>query len=196
MKQTEAISEAELISGVKRGDKRAFRILYEEYTPRIFQFSLSYLKSEADAEELVQEVFIKLWDNREVLDSTRNIKAYIFKIAVNCIYHFIRKKNIEGAYIDYARLNYKMDTNYTWHSLIFEEMMDRLHQIVGQLPEQQQKIFYLSKEKGMSNENIARELNLSKRTVENHLYRAMSILKKHFNKDSLFTLLFFFLYCG
>lgn len=168
----------ELINQIKKGQKDAFRKLYDEYAPRIFQFALSYLKRETEAEELVQEVFIKIWEKKENLDDTKNLKSYIFKIAVNTIYQYIRRKNIENAYKDYIKNHVRSDDNNTWQNVIYNEMLDKLESILNELPEQQKRIFYLSKDKGLSNKEIAKKLNLSKRTVENHLYRAIFMIKK------------------
>ena len=196
MKLFENISDAELARKIKAGEKNAYQELFERYAPRIFQFSLSYLKSQADAEELVQDVFLKIWEKREILDQSKNIKSFIFKVAVNTIYDFIRHKNIENAYNDFARANFETTSNNTWHTVIFDEMQENLQKLVAQLPGQQQKIFQLSKEEGLTSEEIAVKLNLSKRTVENHLFRAVSFLKEHFKRDSFISVLFFYLICG
>ncbi|MCE4563344.1 RNA polymerase sigma-70 factor [Maribellus sp. CM-23] len=196
MNQLGEINDQELVLLIKRADKKAFQKLFEKYALRIYHFSFSYLKNENDAEELVQNVFLKIWDKREFIDTSQNIKAFIFKIAVNTIYDFIRHKNIEHAFQDYARLNYKTSDNFTWHSVIFEEMQGTLNNLVARLPDQQQTIFRLSKQEGLTNDEIAEKLNLSKRTVENHLYRALSFLKKHFKDESFLALLFFYLICG
>jgi RNA polymerase sigma-70 factor (ECF subfamily) len=189
-------SDSELAQKIRNSEKAAFQELFERYAPRIYQFSVSYLKNNPDAEELVQEVFLKIWEKRETLDQSKNIKAYIFKIAVNAIYDFIRKKNIEAVFADFARANFERTTDITWHSVIFEEMTTRLTRLIARLPEQQRNVFYLSKDEGLSNDEIAEKLNLSKRTVENHLYRAVSFLKEHFKNDSLGAVLFFYLCCG
>jgi RNA polymerase sigma-70 factor (ECF subfamily) len=196
LNQFRNISDNDLAHRIKRDEKDAFRELFERYAPKIYRFSISYLKNENDSEELVQNVFFKIWEKRGLLDTSQNVKAFIFKIAVNSIYDFIRRKNIEHAFEDYARLNYTANENYTWHSVIFEDMKQNLQHLVSQLPEQQQKIFQLSKLEGLTNDEIAQKLNLSKRTVENHLYRALSFLKKHFKSESLIALLFFYLFCG
>lgn len=180
---------------LRAGSKVAFRELFEMYGAQIFNFSLSYLQNESDAEDLLQDVFLKVWEKRKMLDSSQNIKAYIFKIAVNSIYDFIRHKNIENAYTDYARLNYKADANYTWHTLIFNEMLESLNKLVAQMPEQCRRVFHLSKRKGLTNDEIAKKLNISKRTVENQLYRAISFLKEHLESESMVALLFFYLFC-
>lgn len=196
MNQSGDIEDKRLAQGIKCGEKLAFKQLYEKYAPRIYRFSHSYLKNECDSEELVQNVFVKIWEKRCTLDTSQNIKAFVFKIAVNTIYDFIRRKNIEHAFADYARLNYKADENFTWHTVIYDEMVQKLQGLIAQLPKQQQKIVQLSKMEGLANEEIANRLQLSKRTVENHLYRALSFLKKHLKGDSLLALLFYCLVYG
>ena len=196
MKQYISLSDKELAHSIKQDEKDAFRELYDRYSPRIFRFAQSYLKNNDDSEELVQNTFLKIWENREILNTEKNIKAFIFKIAVNTIYDFIRRKNIEQAYVDYQKLNFSPDENYTWHSVIYEEMLQNLQELMKQMPEQQRAIFQLSKIDGLSNDEIAQKLNLSKRTVENHLYRAISYLKTNFQDKSIVMLLFFYLICS
>lgn len=195
MINSKKISDAELVHLIKHGEQEAFRELFEKYAPKIYQFSLSYLKNEEDAKGLTQDVFIKVWEKREILDASQNIKAYIFKIAVNTIYDFIRHKNIENAFNDFARINFDIHSNNTWDTIIFEEMKSTLNKLVAQLPEQRRRIFNLSKRKGLSNDEIAQKLNISKRTVENQLYRALTFLKEHLKKDSIIALLFFYIVC-
>lgn len=189
-------SDFELGSLIQKGIKAAFQEFYERYAPRIYQFSLTYLKNDLDAEGLVQDVFLKIWEKREKLDSTKNIKSFIFKIAVNSIYDLIRRRNIEHAFHDFTSVQENSHANTTWHTVIWEEMQINLDELIKQMPEQRRKIFRMSREKGLSNDEIAKELNLSKRTVENQLYRAIAFLKKHLNTNSLFALLFFYLWCG
>ncbi len=196
MKLFENISDSELARKISIGQKPAYQELFERYAQRIYKFSYTYLKNKGDAEELVQDVFLKIWEKREMLDHTKNIKSFIFKIAVNTIYDFIRRKNIENAFNDFSKTNFKAETDNTWHTVIFEDMQQNLQSLILQLPEQQQKIFQLSKMEGLTNDEIAANLNLSKRTVENHLYRAISFLKEHFRDESLIALFFFYIYCG
>jgi RNA polymerase sigma-70 factor (family 1) len=189
-------SDARLTFLIKTGVKSAFQELFERYAPRIYSFSFSYLKNAQDSEELVQDVFLKIWEKRDSLDKTKNTKAFIFKVAVNTIYDFIRRKNIESAYQEFAAANFEQQPDSTWHQVIFDEMIVNLDILVKQMPAERQKIFRLSREEGMTNDEIASKLNLSKRTVENQLYRAIAFLKKHFRTDSLFAALFIYLWCG
>lgn len=176
---------------IKLGEKKAFQKLFNMYAPKIYSFSLSYLKNKLDAEELVQDVFLKVWEKRESLDISQDLKAYLFKVAINAIYDFIRHKNVETAYQNFAAANTDRKSNSTWHTIVYNEIRKKYSQLVEQFPEQQKKIYRLSKEEGLSNDEIAHKLNLSKRTVENHLYRAVLILKQHFNSKSTVIILLF-----
>lgn len=194
MTQQKKRDDADLAHRIKFGNKEAYQELFERYAPKIYHFSLAYLKNDADAEELVQDVFLKVWEKREILDTAQNIKAYIFKIAINTIYDFIRRKNIEKAFNDFAKENYEINSNSTWNTIVFDEMQATLKELVSQMPEQRRKVYQLSKEKGLSNDEIAQKLELSKRTVENQLYRAVAFLKAQLKNDSVLALLFFYLW--
>ena len=188
--------EREVIEQIRDGSKDAFRLMFDEVGPKIYAFALSYLKNEFEAEELLQEVFLKLWEVRSSLDSSRNLKSFLFKICTNLIYDFIRRKNIEQVYLDYSEKNNPSSGDNTWHEVIYNDMLNNLQQLIAAMPEQRQRIFRMSKEDGLSNEEIADRLNLSKRTVENQLYRAVSFLKDKINTSSIPALFFFFLHCN
>ncbi|MCK9413810.1 MAG: RNA polymerase sigma-70 factor [Prolixibacteraceae bacterium] len=180
---------------LKTGSKEAFHLLFDAYAPKIHAFALSYLKNESDADELLQELFLKLWEMRASLDSSKNIKSFLFKVCINLIYDMIRRKNIEQAYLNFSIKNIQTNNDSTWHEVIYNDMLVNLNLLVATMPYQRQRIFKLSKEDGLSNEEIALELGLSKRTVENQLYRAVSFLKEKLGRGSLPGLLFFFLNC-
>lgn len=192
----ESVERQELIvEQLKEGSKEAFRLLFDSYGPKIHAFAISYLKNESEAEELLQDVFLKLWELRSGLDSSKNIKSFLFKICINLIYDLMRRKNIEQAYLYYSGQNHSSCGENTWHEVIYQDMLSNLSKLVASMPEQRQRIFRLSKEDGLSNDEIASRLQLSKRTVENQLYRAVSFLKDKIGNGSIPALLFFFLHC-
>ena len=195
MNYNQHTKDTDLAHRIKYGEKDAYRELYERYAPKIYQFSLSYLNKE-DAEGLVQDVFLKIWEKREILDAAKNIKAYIFKIAVNTIYDFIRRKNIENAFNEFAKVNSGSNSNTTWDTVIYDEMKTTLDDLISKMPEQRRRVFLLSKKKGLSNDEIAKKMELSKRTVENQLYRAIIFLKEQLKNHSVIALLLFYITYG
>jgi RNA polymerase sigma-70 factor (ECF subfamily) len=185
-----------IVSELKAGSKNAFHLLFNMYAPKIHSFAFSYLKNKDDAEELLQEIFLKLWEIRSTLDDEKNIKSLLFKICINLIYDFIRRKNIEKAYLVFAGHNDLSIADSTWHEVVYHDMLLNLNKLVETMPEQRKLIFRLSKEEGLTNDEIAARLQLSKRTVENQLYRAISFLRERIGQSSLPILLFFFLQCN
>ncbi|MEI6276899.1 MAG: RNA polymerase sigma-70 factor [Prolixibacteraceae bacterium] len=185
-----------IVAELRDGSKEAFQTLFGIYAPKIYAFVLSYLKNIEDAEEILQEIFLRLWEKRATLDDSKNIKSLLFKIGINLIYDFLKRKNIQQAYLAFSVQNDRTDADSTLDEVIYNDMVMNLNQLVGSMPSQRQRIFRLSREDGLSNEEIARELHLSKRTVENQMYRAVSYLKKRIGLSSLPALLFFVLHCN
>ena len=194
MRISPEIQDQELIPLLREGSKDAFHILYNRYGAKIQRFALGFLKSEQDAEELVQDVFLKLWTKRDFLNVSGNIRAYLYKVAVNSIYDFIRRKNLELAFQEFVNGQPDEDDS-TWDEVVYNDLVAQLNQWMAQMPEQRRKIFKMSKEKGLSNDEIAELLGLSKRTVENQIYRATAFLKDKLKGNSVLSLLFFYLFC-
>ena len=185
-----------IVAELRDGSREAFHSLFVIYAPKIYSFALSYLRNMEDAEELLQEIFLKLWEKRATLDDSKNIKSLLFKICINLIYDFLKRKNIERKYLSFSAQNELRNVDSTWDEVVYNDMLVNLGKLVENMPDQRQRIFRLSKEEGLSNEEIALKLNLSKRTVENQLYRAVSYLKERIGQSSLTLLLFFVLHCN
>ncbi|MGV8096859.1 MAG: RNA polymerase sigma-70 factor [Mangrovibacterium sp.] len=194
MRIASEIDDQKLSRLLGEGSKEAFHLLYLRYGLKIRKFARSYLKQEQDSEELVQDVFLKLWDKKEMLNSSGNLRAFIYKIAVNSIYDFIRRKNMEQVFLDYSKSG-TQESDQTWNEVVFNDMLFHVTQLIEKMPDQRRKIFVMSKKEGLSNDEIAAALHLSKRTVENQLYRATSFLKKNMSLNSVASVLFFYLFC-
>lgn len=178
---------------LKDGSQLAFKQLFDRYTPRIYRFAISYLKSDVDAEELVQDVFLKLWEKKETLDEFQNIRAYIFKIAINSIYNLSKRKNYKQVYNEFVKNNFTQGNEFTWNEVVYNELVDSLNLHIDKMPAQRRDIFLMSRKDGLSNQEIAKNLSISLRTVENQIYRAVSYLREQLKPNSVFLLLLFFL---
>ena len=147
------------------------------------------LGNNVEAEELVQSVFINVWENRESLDATNSVKNYIYKAAVNYICNFLRKQAIRARFIESEINKGEIHSNLTYEQVYFHDTERTINSIVETLPSQQQKIFQLSRNKGLTNKEIAKKLDLSVRTIENQKYRALTIIKKALKGGILLVLL-------
>jgi RNA polymerase sigma-70 factor (family 1) len=176
-----------LVIRIRNDSRDAFRLLYDRYNKKIYFFSLRYLGNAEEAEELVQSVFISIWEHRKSLDESMAVRSYIYRSAVNYIYNYLKKKAIRTRFIEEELEKDEVLSNQTWDLVLFHDLEKSLNLIIKELPPQQQKIFRLSRFDGLSHDKIATQLHLSVRTVENQIHRALSIIKNKL-KDSIYFL--------
>jgi RNA polymerase sigma-70 factor (family 1) len=172
--------EYRLVFALKNGSVKAFENLFSIYGNRVYLFSYGYLKSKEDSEEVVQEVFLRIWKNRKSLRSDLSFRSYLFKIAYHLIIgHFQKIHNLEV-----------LGNHLESQSLISEENLEdcidcrdalyRVDHFIDNLPPRQREVLIKRKKEGLPVKEIARQLNLSTKTVENHLTTAMKSLKLRF----------------
>ena len=176
-----------LIINVKKGDLEAFHLLYSKYRNKVFFFSWSYLKSKDKAEDIVQDVFARVWEKRDHLDERFSLNNYIFTITRNIVLNQIRGLKYDIVY----RKNYlsrstgsEYHENSTLDSVIFNDLIYFMKNEIEKLPPGMKRIYKLSRLQFLSNEEIACSQNLSIRTVENQIYRAVSKLKNKLIEES------------
>ena len=185
--------EHNLIKSLIKGDVFSFEEVFKKYNKKIYHFSLKYLKNKEDAEGVVQEVFLSLWQNKERLKKESNLNAYLFTITFNAIRKRFRKLSREKQHLDeYGRIMKETDREIRQDE--FFDLAEKANHIIAKLPPQQKKVFLLKKEKGYSTREIADELNLTSKTIENHLNRARNFIRKAMTEEGLLTLLFFVLF--
>lgn len=168
---------------IKNDDLDAFETLFNRYKKRLYFFSLRYLSDHAEAEDVVQTVFISLWEHRKSLDESRSVKSYIYKSAVNLIYNFLKKEAIRRKYLDSELRNFEKSANQTYDKIFSDDLEKRINIILSSLPPQQHKIFTMSRTDGYSIETISKNLGVSVRTVENQIYRASKLIKESLKSD-------------
>ncbi len=180
MRAEEYIDE-NLIARFRNGDMEAFREIYDAFCEPLYRFAHSYLKDSFEAEEIVQDVFLKVWEKRAEVDEHKSFKSYLYRITVNKVFNELKHRVVKQKYEQHA-VNFDHETGETPESSIqFQELNKKLEHLLTQLPEQQRNIFIMSRWKGLSNAEIAENLHLSVRTVENQIYRAAKFIKLHLN---------------
>ena len=185
-------NESLLIRNLSKGNLLAFNTLYNWYSKRLYRFTLGYLKSEAEAEELVQEVFTIIWEKRTGLKDELSFKSFLFTIAFNLIRKHFRTKAYLSEYFKTSK-NDDLD-NQTSQKITYDSLYQYLNVLVNQLPGRRKEIFIKSRFEGLSTKEIAEELNISHKTVENQLTDALKFLRTHLSGESISVILFFMLY--
>ncbi|HBC78774.1 MAG TPA: hypothetical protein DCZ51_09090 [Bacteroidales bacterium] len=171
-----------ITSRIKKGDREAFSIFFNKYRSRVYYFSLKYLGEPDEAEELVQSVFVSIWEHRRLIDKNKSLKNYLYRSVVNSIYNFLKKKAIRRAYI-IDELKKPEGTLDPYEKIFSKDFEERFDQIIYTLPLQQQMIMNYRRHQGLSIKEIAQKLNISERTVENQIYRVNILLKSNFRSE-------------
>ncbi|GHT30781.1 RNA polymerase sigma-70 factor [Bacteroidia bacterium] len=175
----------ETIEALKRGEHKAFDAVFVAYFEKVKRFITGIIKSESEAEELAQDVFVKLWENHESLDTRYSFNSFIYTVARNTTCNFLKHKLIQTPYMEEP---VQTEVYASPEELMFAKEIELLIEMaLCQMPEQRRAIYQLSRNKGLTNEEIASLLNLSKKTVENNI----SLVLKEIRKIISLSLLFF-----
>ncbi|CAL1516465.1 RNA polymerase sigma-70 factor [Chitinophaga sp. MM2321] len=174
-------TDIELLQLLKAGRESAFTEIYHRYWDRLFAIAVARIQDPDEAEEIVQEIFVSLWRRREELEITSGLSVYL---AVSVKYRVIKilaKLHQQRKYKDSLdAMTLVDDSTQEW--LEFEELKERLSKLVADLPEKCQLVYRYSREKGYTQKQIAEELNISEKTVEAHLSKAMKTLRAGLNQ--------------
>ena len=176
-----------LVNELKRGNKLAFSHLYRMHYAKIYAFLRTLLNDEFLAEEISQDVFFRLWVNRESLDSqVQSLEPYLFTLARNTVHNFHKRKAVEANYLKTLE---ETTANSVEDNIYYQELLILINSAIDAMPPQQQKIFRLSREQGLQNTEIAERLHISKRTVEKHISNSLQDLRKVITKNYIFLIL-------
>ena len=178
-----------LVRELKDGSEKAFQKIYEHYLNDIFSYSLALVRSEEAAEEIVQEVFLRLWLNAETLVLELSLRSYLFTIARNLSFDFLRKaansrKLREEIFYSGSALH-----DRTQEELIHAEYDLLRKKAIETLPPKRRRIYTLSREEGMSYEDISRELGISISTVKTQMSKALQSMKEYLQLNTDLTFL-------
>ena len=187
---TELGNDNNLVQLLQKGNVAAFDSLFEVYSPKLFGFALKYFKNETDAEELVQEVFVKVWENHKNLKSELSFKSYLFTIALNQIRKYFNQKAISLRYMESLQNELQIDEHPTTQNDDYETFMKQINQLIEQMPFRRREIFTKSKLEGKSSKVIADELNISPGTVDNQVSEAIRFIRSQLKKENLVLVLF------
>lgn len=182
---------------IQKGNLKAFETLYFDMQPRLFAFSRKFIDDIEICRDIVQEIFHELWENRQTTFIKTSVKAYLFRVLHNKCLNYIRDRKVEEKYVSFVDFKLKetelLFYNQDWEgykSIFFQEVLQIFKKSMEELPEGCREVMLLSRVEGLSNKEIAEKLDISLRTVENQIYRALKILKVNL-KDYLPLFLYF-----
>ena len=188
-------SNKELLLLIREDNEVAFYQLYERYSRRLYGFVLRYIKQEADAEEIVQEVFIKIWETRDKIDVYSSFESFLFTIAYNATISLFRKRAREEKYLEHLKSLQQVEAAPNLIDEIqFNELNDTVQSLLNELTPRQKEVFQLSREQGLAHEEIAKKLNISVNTVKKHISNTLAFLKSRLDNNLMVSWLFICLF--
>lgn len=171
-------NDIDLVKRLQESEEEALTIIYKEYWEIMYLAAYNLVKDRSVCEDIVQEVFISLWQRRAKLQIKVSLKSYLYTSTVYKVYdHFDKnKKMLKGELFD--NFENKIETSNPETKLMHQELIHLLDSIIDTLPDKCKEVYKLSRENMLSNKEIAEQLNISQRTVEGHISKALKILKE------------------
>lgn len=169
-----------LLKKISHGDQQAFRELFDLYHGKLFELARYYSKSDQVAEEVTNDVFIKIWKKRNKLSAIKQIESYLFIATKNETLTYLRdnKKDLALMSINQVELNLKLQVQDAEHSFLSKELLKALEDSIKNLPEKSGLVYRMVKEDNMSYKEVARVLDLSVKSVEKHMGLAFKRIRK------------------
>lgn len=158
-----------LIADLKKGSKEAFDEIYRLYAGRLMAYCAQYTKCREDAEEIVQDVFVALWNSRQTIRQEETLRSLLFTISKHRVINAYRSTLNSPVYEDYVDYQNELSAGEDYHRLEYEQYVRIVKDAIRRLPSTQQRVITLSRFSQLSNKEIAERLSLSEQTVKNQL---------------------------
>jgi len=185
-------SDKDLANRLKGGDSLAFETLFYKYKNKVNGFVKKFSPNRIDSEEIVQEVFIKVWIKRDSINPDKDFQSYLFSIAKNFVLDQLKSSVNQRLYFsdDFFQKDMLIDELPDYDRMIEHE--ERLLKLLEQIPERRREIFRLNKFEGLSYKQIALQLNISENTVDSQIRNALEYLRKEFKIKTMLLFMHFF----
>ncbi len=168
-----------LIQKLKKGDKSAFSFLFSAYYSDLVHFANTYNNDLIISEEIVQDVFVKLWENHESLHIENSVRSYLLKTVQNKCIDRIRHLKVRDKFTSYINENHILSENSTENYLFRSELQDHIEKAINMLSDDAAEVFRMSRYDGLKYHEIAKQLNISVRTVEVRMAKALHMLRDY-----------------
>lgn len=176
-----AQSDKELALALTKDNEVAFKEFYIRYKDRLWHYAFSFLKSEEESDDIVQEVFIRFWEMRAFIDPELSISSFLHTMTKNRILNYFRDMDVEMQLKKAFALKLPVETDTVESELIFTEYKKILTDAIENLPPQRQRIFNMSRMEHKSHKEIASQLGISVSTVQEHISESLRFIKSYFS---------------
>lgn len=185
-------TEKELVTKLKEGDSFAFEVLFYKYRNKVKGFAVKMVPTQVDPEEIVQEVFVKLWLKKEFINPDKDFQSYLFSIAKHLIIDHLKSAVNRKLYFVGEHFQNDLLVDEGLDNLMPADAEEKLQKLINEIPERRREIFRLSRFEGLSYKQIAEKLNISENTVDSQIRNALAFLRKEFRKMVVLAFLYFF----
>jgi RNA polymerase sigma-70 factor (ECF subfamily) len=189
-------SENEIVEKIRGGDKPAFENIFRMHYSHLCSYANKFVMDMDASEEIVQELFFQLWQKKETIIITSSLKSYLFRAVHNSCLNYIKHKNIRLKYKEYITNEQKESWCEQSGDSEINQLQDKIRQAIDKLPPERKKVFLMSRFDELSYKEVAEKLNISIKTVENQIGKALKFLREEL-KEYIPLLLFFYfeLFC-
>lgn len=168
------LPDVQLLDQLRSGDEGALTLIYKKYWQPLFTSSYNILKDKQACEDIIQELFIKLWNNRQSIEITVSLKAYLYASMRYAVYRQIRSGAARADIFDNLQ---HLPLPAAYGNIEYKELLSEINSVINTLPQKCKEVYKLSREEYLSHKEIASRLNISTKTVENHLTKALRQLR-------------------
>lgn len=184
-------TEKELVRKLKDGDSFAFEVLFYKYRNKVKGFAKKIIPSQIDPEEIVQEVFVRVWIKKDTINPDKDFQSYLFSIAKHLILDHLKSAVNRKLYFVGEHFKHDLLTEVGLETTIPEDAEEKLFSLIEQIPQRRREIFCLNRFDGLSYKQIAARLNISENTVDSQIRNAQAFLRKEFRKFVVLAFLYF-----
>ncbi len=174
--------EIKYLKSLSAGNYSGFEAIFMRYYPKVKYFIYSFIKNEEEARDIAQDIFLKIWDKRKNFTEIYNFKPYVYKMARNAVFDYYSKSRLKERYLSVAGFLVPEFEEYTEKIISAKDLEIFIWLVVEKMPEKRKQIFLLSRQNGLSNDDIAKKMDINKRTVENHISNALAELRSILNE--------------
>lgn len=189
-----AFNQDRILEELAKSNKQALEELFNYYYPRLYNFSKSFLKLEDGIDDVLQEVFLKIWHNRAEIKRSESFNSYIFTITRNLLLNELRSRLNNQKLRDRILEASVAEEFLSMGNVEYDELKEKVEEIINELPQKQREIFRMSRIEGLSHKEIAEKKSISTKTVEYHIGQSISLIKSRLETLGFLSVLYFYLF--